>query len=106
MRTVYLYPVFDRFPFRLACSLPLKNICLPGGAFGCTWSGVGYGLFYVAGNPTPAVLSSLCEVGHVGLPGLAVDQSHCLRVWRCHWNYSSVKIFNPNGVKLGTFGTL
>ncbi len=48
MRAVCPDPVFDRLPFRLACSLPFENICLPGGAFGCTWSGVGYGLGYVA----------------------------------------------------------
>ncbi len=48
MRAVCPCPVFDRLPFRLACNLPVENICLPGRAFGCTWSGVGYGLGYVA----------------------------------------------------------
>ncbi len=48
MRAVCSYSVFDRLLFRLACSLPFENICLSGGAFGCTWSGVGYGFGYVA----------------------------------------------------------
>ena len=48
MRAVFPHLVFDRLPFRLACSLPFENICLPGGAYGCTWSGIGYGLAYVA----------------------------------------------------------
>lgn len=48
VRTVCPYPVLEGLPFRLARRLPFENICLPGGAFSCTWPGVGYGLSYVA----------------------------------------------------------
>lgn len=71
------YPIFDRLPFRLACScsLPFESIFFPNSAFSCTWCGVGYNLGYVAKVEVESNILEFCwlgEVDYVGLPSLAV----------------------------------
>ena len=61
------YPIFDRLPFGLACSLPFENIFFPNSTFSWTWCGVGYSLAYVAKIEVESNILEfccLCEVDH------------------------------------------
>ena len=74
MKAEYPYPIFDRLPFGLPCSLPFENIFFPSSAFSCTWCGVGYSLAHVAKIEVESNILGFCclfEVDYIGMPCLS-----------------------------------